>query len=319
MSASVSVVIVSWNTLELLRRCLASLRRARGPLQVVVVDNGSSDGSPAMVRAEFPEVELVESGANRGFAFATNLGLARATGRHVAWLNSDCEVGGESLATLAAYLDAHPHVGAVGPRLVHPDGRQQPSAQAFPTPARLVVRALGLRALMRSSWLRHLLRPLLLRMGGMAGAYARAFERAPGPLAVDWVSGACLVAPTAFARTVGPLDEGYFMYCEDTDWCRRVHEAGREVYHLPEVEVVHHVGGSGGSAFVAYQHERSLLRYFLRWQPAALRPWRALFAAGVALRAMANDLRRVFGGPAHPWWRLHAFYLAGHVPEDPLA
>ncbi|MFM8559517.1 MAG: glycosyltransferase family 2 protein [bacterium] len=319
MPAEVSVVIVSWNTRDLLRRCLASLRAARGPLQVVVVDNGSSDGSPAMVRAEFPEVEVVESGANRGFAFATNLGLARATGRHVAWLNSDCEVAPDALATLVAYLDAHPCVGAVGPRLVHPDGRQQPSAQAFPTPARLVVRALGLRALMRSDALRRVLRPVLVRMGGMARAYAQAFERAPGPVAVDWVSGACLVSPTAFAHRVGPLDVGYFMYCEDTDWCRRVHEAGREVHHLPYVEVVHHVGGSGGSTFVAYQHERSLLRYFLRWQPAALRHWRAVFAAGVALRAMGGDVRRLFGGPPHPWWRLHAFHVAGHVPEDPLA
>lgn len=320
-AADVSVVIVSYDTVALLRRCLASLRAARGAvLQVIVVDNGSRDGSPDMVRTEFPEVELVDSGANKGFAWGTNRGLERASGRHFVWLNSDCEVGESSLADLARYLDAHPGVGAAGPTLVHTDGRLQPSAQAFPSPARLLVRELGVRAIVRSPLVRALARPFAPLFGRMAVEYVNAFEAGTQPRAVDWVTGACLASPAEFARRVGPLDEGYFMYCEDADWCRRVREAGAEVHFVPGVRVVHHVGGSGGgSPFVNYQHHRSLVRWFLRWEPGAFRRWSGAIAALFGAKAIAADVRRAFGGPEHSWWRLRAFCLSGAVPADPLA
>lgn len=320
-AADVSVVIVSWNTRELLRRCLASLRASEGrTLETIVVDNGSTDGSVEMVRAEFSGVSLLESGANRGFAWGTNLGLARARGAFQVWLNSDCEVEPRTIDRLCAYLESHPEAGVAGPRLVWPDGRQQPSAQAFPTPARMFVRAFGVRVLMRSRAMRSLLRPLASALGPMPRGYFDSFDEAARARAVDWVSGACVATSRATSGRVGPLDEGYFMYCEDTDWCQRVRALGLEVHFVPGITVVHHAGGSGSSSpFVTYQHHRSLIRYMLRWEAAKFARWRSWLALQFALRALVADAGRVLGGGDHPWWRLRSLCLAAAVPEDPLA
>lgn len=320
-AAEVSVVIVSFNTRELLRKCLVSLRASAGrSREVIVVDNGSSDGSREMVAVDFPEAVLVDSGANRGFAYGTNRGLARAGGRFEVWLNSDCEVEPGALERLCAHLETHPEAGVAGARLLWPDGRQQPSAQAFPSPARLFVRGLGLRRWMRSAAFRALVRPLASRMGPMARAYVESFDAAGAPRRVDWVTGACLATSRAVRERVGPLDEGYFMYCEDTDWCQRVRQLGLEVHFVPQATVIHHVGGSGArSAFLTYQHQRSLLRYFLRWQRAAFERWRMLIALQYTMYALAAGLRRRFGGGENPWWRLREHCLSSAVPEDPLA
>ena len=303
-----SVVIVSFHTRDLLAACLGSLPAAADGLdcEAIVVDNDSRDGSVEMVRRGFPDAVLIEAGRNIGFARATNLGLARARGRVVCWLNPDCVATPGSLTALVRYLDGEPRVGAVGPRLVYPDGRVQPSAQAFPGPIRLVYHFLGLRALAGASWLR----PLWRRVGRMAGpmtrSYLDALDSGSEPRPVDWLSGACLASPARIASAVGPLDEGYFMYCEDTDWCHRLRAGGHDVHYVPAFEVVHHVGASHASNPEAvYHYYRSMLRYFLKYR-SSQGPWiRAFMLVGFVSHGLACEVARPFrrGGP-HPWWRL---------------
>lgn len=304
----VSLVIVSYNTRELLAECLDSLPAAAGDLalQVLVVDNASSDGTPAMVRERHPEVELIENRDNLGFSRAVNRGLAAARGRILVWLNPDCTVGPGVLAGLASHLDRHPEVGAVGPRLVYPDGRVQPSAQAFPGVARIVYHFLGLRRLAGWRPLRRVWSLLGRHAGPMTRAYLESLEPGGEPRSADWVSGACLATPAAVARRVGPLDEGYFMYCEDTDWCHRVHDLGLEVRIVPSLVVTHHVGASGPTnPESVFHYYRSLLRYFLRRQPSRFPLARVLMGIGFGMRGLAREAGRLVGrrGP-HAWWRL---------------
>jgi len=130
-----SIVIVNWNVRDLLRRCLHSILADSHtcPLEIIVVDNGSSDGSVEMVQAEFPDIHLIANAENRGFPAANNQGLAVAQGRYALLLNPDTEVVGDALATLVAFADAHPDVGMVGPQLLYPDGSIQSSRRRFPT------------------------------------------------------------------------------------------------------------------------------------------------------------------------------------------
>ncbi len=306
-AADLSVVIVSYNTRGLLEKCLESLPAAAKPcsLQVIVVDNGSTDGSVEMVRSRFPNALCLENPGNPGFAHATNRGLERASGPIWVWLNSDCECPQGSLAALAQVLEADPHAGAVGPRLVHADGRLQPSAQPFPGVSRMLAHFLGLRAIANWSPLRRLLRALAPLLGRMAKGYIEAFDPASPERSVDWISGAALATRAEVARVVGPLDEGYFMYCEDTDWCHRLRDAGWDIRWTPRVTITHHVGGSAGaSPFATYHYYRSLLRYFARYQPQSMVPLRLIMLGGFALRGVAAELARGFGAGKHPWWRL---------------
>ena len=139
----------------------------------------------------------------------------------------------------------------------------------------------------------------------MSRGYLAATEAGADERLVDWVSGACLVARADAARAAGPLDETFFMYCEDTDWCHRMHDLGWAILWCPKVTVVHHVGGSAsGSPFVTYQHYRSLLLYFARYEPHAIARLRVFMLVGCVPRALAAECRRLFGGGEHPWWRI---------------
>ena len=309
-TVDVSIVVVSFNTCELLARCLASLPAAAGELswQAIVVDNASRDGSVAMVRERFPEVECHAMADNLGFARGTNLGMARATGRLRVWLNPDCEMTPGSLVALVCHLEQHPEAGAVGPRLIHDDGRVQPSAQAFPSGSRMLYHFLGLRSVARIAWLRSVLLRLAPPSAKMTRAYLAALDPGIEPREVDWVSGACLATRAEVASRVGPIDETYFMYCEDTDWCHRVHAAGWRVHYLPGATVIHRAGASHPSnPLAAYYYYGSLVRYFLRYRPDQFAALRVLMLVAFALRGLGGELKRVLGrGADHPWWRLVA-------------
>jgi N-acetylglucosaminyl-diphospho-decaprenol L-rhamnosyltransferase len=303
-----SLVIVSFNTRDLLAACLAALPAAASGLawETIVVDNGSRDGTVDMVREHFPKTILIAAGENLGFARAMNLGLAGARGRIVCWLNPDCVASPASLAGLVEHLDAHAGVGAAGPRLVFPDGRVQPSAQAFPGVVRVLYHFLGLRVLAGAGWLSPLLRRVARRAGPMTRSYIESLAPGLEPRSVDWLSGACLAARAGDAAAVGPLDEGYFMYCEDTDWCHRLRSRRLEVHYLPAFVVVHHVGASRPfNPEVVYHYYRSLLRYFLKHRPAQSGLVRGLMLAGFCLHGVCREAGRLLGRRApHPWWRL---------------
>lgn len=237
----ISVIIVSWNVRDLLRRCLASLTAGSESTQadVWVVDNASHDGSAAMVRAEFPHVRLIENTANFGFTRANNQALARCQGRFILLLNPDTEVAAGALKTMAAFLDANADVGVVGPQLVFPDGAVQSSRRRFPSLATLFVESTILQRLWPQS------------------AIIRCYYVADRPDSetqdVDWLVGACLMVRWEAVEKAGLLDERFFMYSEETDWCLRIKRHGWRVVYLPAARVIHYEARSSAQTPAA-QH-----------------------------------------------------------------
>ena len=225
--AAIAVVIVSYNTRDELRGCLASVERLR-PAAVIVVDNASSDGSPAMVRAEFPSVKLLANADNPGYGAAANQAISECTSPYVLLLNADTRLADPTLELLADYLDRHPHVAIVGPRLTNHDGSLQPSCHAFPTAATVLLELTVLGRLGGSV----LRLPGVRRWYPLAGPHDRAGQ-------TDWVKGAALaIRREAFDR-VGGFDRAFFLYFEETDLCRRLSAAGWETHFTPEATVVH--------------------------------------------------------------------------------
>jgi len=245
-----SVVIVNWNVRDLLRRCLDSIF-AVGlvGLEVIVVDNASSDGSPDMLSDEFPQVVRIANAENRGFPAANNQGLALARGRFVMTLNPDTEIVADALARMIVYLDGHPQVGALGPQLLNPDGSIQASRRRFPGFA---------TALFESTWLQGVAPRGMLRRFYVEDVSPQATQ------GVDWVTGACIAVRREVLAQVGGFDEGFFMYSEELDWCRRIKSAGWKIVYLPEAKVIHHVGRSSEQAVTArhIHFQTSKVRYF---------------------------------------------------------
>ena len=282
--ARTTVVIVSWNTRDLLDACLRSVYADDPGACVVVVDNASADGTVAALAPRYPQARWLAPGENLGFARANNLALAEVTTEFVWLLNPDTEVRPGALAALEAWLDAHPRVAVAGAGLLNPDASPQACSFRFPSPG-------GTAA----EWV-FLPRRLALARDR---AFALAPRRAAG--ATDWVLGAAMLVRMQAVREVGPLDPGYFIYAEELDWCHRFKAAGWEVHLVPEAEVVHHGGQSTGQV-----RERMLLelfasraRYFKRhlpwWRRAAFGP---LMALGAAWNTLFLALRPVAG------WRL---------------
>jgi N-acetylglucosaminyl-diphospho-decaprenol L-rhamnosyltransferase len=284
-----SVLIVSYNTRVLLSSCLASLHDAVGSCtyEVIVADNASSDGSVAMLRADWPEVAVVEMGGNTGFGRANNAAMARAAGRHILLLNSDTEAFPGSLEQLIQFLDEHPEAGVAAPKLLNADFTDQGTARAFPTAAAVLFgrKALLTKLFPNNPWAqRYMLRH-------------RQSDVEPFP--VDWVSGACMMVPRAVVDQVGNLDERFFMHWEDADWCRRIGDAGYGVYCVPTARVVHLEGQSersfggvsrpkrvGRPAKLVWIFHQSAYYYFTKHH--ARQPWHPLrLIAGVGLMARA--------------------------------
>jgi len=220
-----SVIIVSYNTKDLLRACLHSVVQQAGHIstEVIVVDNGSLDGSREMVRARFPHVCLVES-ENVGFAAGCNKGIAIASGRFLLLLNPDTVVLDDALGAFVRFLDAHPRAGAAGGRLLNPDGSFQHAAFRFP-----------------NLWMSFFdFFPLNHRLlnSRLNGRYPR--EWYIHPFQIDHPLGACLAVRREVVDQVGALDESFFMYCEEIDWCLRIKRAGWEIWYVPDAVIIHH-------------------------------------------------------------------------------
>ena len=221
---SLSICVLSWNTRDLLRDCLQSLFADpdSASWEVVVVDNASADGSPAMVAAEFPRAELIVNDRNLGFSGGNNVGLTRARGRHMLILNSDTRVEAGTLTQLVSHLDENPRVGAAGPRLVNADGSLQLSCGRAP----------GLGTEIVHKLLLHRAFPFF-RFGRWDHDSTRS---------VGWVTGACMMVRKAAVDQVGLLDDSIYMCFEDLDWCMRLGRAGWQVIYHP-VGCVVHLGG----------------------------------------------------------------------------
>jgi GT2 family glycosyltransferase len=268
--STVSVVIVSHNTRDLLRDCLRSV--AGDPdgaeAEVVVVDNGSSDGSGAMIRAEFPVVRLIEAGSNLGFSRANNAGIRASSSPFVLLLNSDARLRPGALRAMTSFMESHPEAGIVGPRLLNPEGSLQLSCGIPPTVWTEVCNKLLL----------HVPFPFF-KMGDWAHDEVRE---------VGWVTGACLMARRATLDGIGLLDEGIFMYYEDLDLCHRARRAGWKVCYAPEGEVVHLGMGSSRRVFgpMLVASTRSSFYYFRKHHgEGALRLLRLVTLPEMAIRS----------------------------------
>lgn len=222
----VSIVVVSYNVRDLLKQCLQSVAGILPSIQVIVVDNASADGSAGMVREQFPSTCLIENAENRGFAAANNQGFARAQGRYVLMLNPDTAVRDGAVETLVRFMDQHPQAGACGGRLYYGDGAPQHSAFAFPTLAQIFLDFFPLNWRLTSSRLN--------------GRYPREWYARGEPFQVGHPLGADLMVRREAAEQVGWLDEGFFIYCEEIDWCMRIRRAGWQVWCVPQAEIVHH-------------------------------------------------------------------------------
>ncbi len=245
-----SIVIVSWNTREMLRDCLASLSAATDGLscEVLVVDNASADGSAAMVGAEFPAVRLIETGANLGFSRGNNRALPLATGEAVLLLNPDTICPPQSLTRLYRFMQSREQVAVVGPRLVDGDSHPTISGGYFPR--------------LRYHWLGFLDPKRILFRGGLANRTVFVPTRQEVSREVEYVMGACFLMPRAALDTVGTLDERFFMYFEETDWCWRARQAGLAVWYCAETEITHLEGQAAEKASVfslrQFQHSYRL-------------------------------------------------------------
>ncbi len=226
----VSVVIVSFNTRDLLRECLQTVERKADGLAVetIVVDNVSRDGSADMVEREFPQVKVVRSNVNLGFAGANNRAFPLASGRYVVLLNSDAFLRAGALARAVAYMDADPKIGLGGARLVGRDDSWQPSARMFPSPWIELFTLSGLSARYPQS--------------RIFGRFDRTWADQKQAAEVDWVPGAFSIVRREALQRVGNFDENFFLYYEEVDLCRRIKQAGYTIWYWPDV-VVEHLGG----------------------------------------------------------------------------
>ena len=257
MGHDLSIIIVSWNVRDLLHRCLytinESLSAGKGKQlssQVIVVDNASDDGTVDMLRQEYPDAQLIANDENLGFTIGNNQGMAAADGRYVLLLNPDTEVVGDALGEMVAHMEDHPRVGALGPQLLYADGQVQSSRRRFPSLKTAFLESTPLQ--------QRFPRSSLLNEYYMLDCDDQETQD------VDWLVGACLMMRRTTLEGVGLLDERFFMYSEEMDWCYRAKQLDWRVIYLPSAQVVHHEGKSSEQVLPVrhVQFQRSKVLFF---------------------------------------------------------
>jgi GT2 family glycosyltransferase len=243
---------VSWNARRYVEECLQSLEAQdiSRRLEIIVVDNASTDGSPAMIRQCFPKVTVVQNDQNVGFARANNIGIQRTTGRYIFLINSDVNVSPDCLRQVLEYMEQNRAVGLLGPRMLSPDGKTARSCMRFPTLWNSLCRALALDTLFsKSRW--------------FGGFLMRDFEH-DRTADVEVLNGWFWSVRREALERVGLLDERFFIYGEDIDWCRRFQQAGWRVVFYPHATALHYGGASSSNAPVRFsiEMERANLQYW---------------------------------------------------------
>jgi GT2 family glycosyltransferase len=222
-----SIIIVNWNTKEYLLHCIDSILQKKGSIsmEIIVIDNGSRDRSGEEVKRQFPGLRLIENGRNLGFARAVNQGLRVSSGRYLLLLNPDTQLREGAIEKLVSFMESHAEAGVAGAQLLNGDGSKQNSIANFPS---LTTELLN----------KNLLRRLFpKKFPGKEKDY-------PEPIEVDSVIGACMMVRRDVLDQVGLLDEDYFLFLEETDWCYRIKRTGWRIYHVPQAEVYHFQGKS---------------------------------------------------------------------------
>ncbi len=281
-----SAVVVTWNSRAHILECLRSLDRARGALamDVLVVDNASSDDTVALVEREAPFARVVQTGGNLGYAKAVNRGIAASSGEFVLVLNPDCVVAPGAPEALVSWMRSHPHSAIAGPRIRNTDGSVEYSARSFPDHFTFLFNRYSLltRLWPGNPWTKRYL----------LSDWDHASDRA-----VDWVSGAAMCARRSAVERAGGMDETYFMFNEDVDWCHTMKKAGFTVDFVAAAEVTHHIGASKGrvSDKVILERHRGMIHYFRkhhRVNPLVDGVAAAFILLRARLMLAANALRR---------------------------
>ena len=280
-----SVVIVCWNDLKVIKDCLESIYAQNHKIQfeVLVSDNGSADGSVQLVRAQYPKVRLLENGANLGFAKANNVGIRAATGEYVLILNPDTIVHEGAFDKWIEFADRHPEAGAFGCRVLNADGTFHRPAQVFPTIWRYWVSAFQL------GWLGRFFE--LFASGSYPGWDGRTERK------IDFQSGCCVLFRGAVLKELSGFDERFFYNFEETDLCKRTWVAGYRILYTPEPTVTHLWGQSTKRFPTRFEIERLRNRYRYFWKhhgPQSLRPCRRVTLAHFYVRRTAYGLLRLF-------------------------
>lgn len=247
-----SIVIVNWNAIDLMCDCLSSIYAncANLEFEVIVVDNDSEDDL-TVLQESYPDVSIIQNSQNVGFAAANNQGINEADGRYILLINPDTEVVGSALQEMVSFLDANGNAAAVGPRLVLPDGTIQGGAAGyFPSP----------KTLFNYAFMLHTLFPERAK-----GIWLAKRQYQLPVIEVDWIAGACIMVRREVIETVGLMDNTFFMYAEDVDWCYRMRQGGWQIYCLAELVVVHYIGGSANQRDISFARHNVLgLDHFYR-------------------------------------------------------
>jgi GT2 family glycosyltransferase len=255
-----STVIVHYRSPDALLACLATLPEAAAglDLETVVVDNDPRDGVKAALARWYPSVRVIENSENVGYARAVNQGIQATSGPYVLIMNPDCTLRAGAVSRLADYLRTHPRAAIAAPRILNPDGSLEYSARSFPDHFTFLFNRYSLltRLFPGNPWTRRYL------LSDWDHASVRE---------VDWVSGACLMARREAVARVGGMDEAYFMFNEDVDWCRRMALAGWSVAYVPDAVCVHHIGASRRrtASRVILERHRGMIHYFHKHHPIA--------------------------------------------------
>jgi GT2 family glycosyltransferase len=305
-----SIIVVTWNTRDLVLDCLASIEGEIGPqpavgrmhTETLVVDNGSSDGTVDAIRSGFPWVRVVPLAENVGFAAGSNVGLREVQGRYALLLNSDTRVVRGTLERCVRYLDENPDVGIVGPQLLNPDGSKQNSIHNFP--------------IVTTEFLPKWIFQFLFRRSFPSRRWA-----GQQPIDVEAVVGAALFVRTDLIREVGLLPEDYFFFLEETDWCWRMRKAGRRVVHLPSVFVTHLSGGSSkrkNPALTRIEYHRSLYRFYRKYRGTG---WMAMVLfvrfAKALFYVVTQAPLALAGGRHRSRWKMHRDVFTWHLRGCP--
>jgi GT2 family glycosyltransferase len=253
--ADISIVIVTWNTKKIAGECLDSLRQSLGPLsmEVIVVDNASSDGTADAIAEHYSEVKLIRNDSNMGFARANNIGIRASSGKYVCLINSDVVVPDHCLETMFRYMEQQPSIGVLGPKMRLADGSIGDSCMRFPTVGNWFCRALALDSLFKHF--------------GLFGGFLMTDFRYDRLADVDILTGWFWMVRREALNQAGLLDERFFMYGEDIEWCRRFHDFGWRVVFYPDAEAIHYCGASSANAPTRFyvEMERADLQYFERY------------------------------------------------------
>lgn len=281
-----SIVIVNYNTKDLLKQTIESvINNTKGiEYEIWVVDNSSKDGSVEMVQEEFKDVKLIASKENLGFPKGNNVAIKKATGRYILLLNSDTKVIGDNLQHCVSYMDQHEEIGALGCKVELPDGTLDHACKrGFPTPEASLYYFLKLNKIMKNK--------------RKYGAYTASYLGEDEIGEVDALMGAFMMIPRTVIDKIGMLDEEFFMYGEDIDWCYRIKEAGYKIMYYPKEKIIHYKGSSSKKkkAKTTYEFHRAMILFYRKHYNDKYNIFvKILVYIGVALRMILSMIKNLF-------------------------